>query len=216
MKEIIHQRRRLPNGSSFYTGMAKMEIIIRNAEEFELQKWSNFAYGKNFSSHGAIFQCCFLPLVKCDQCTTGTKPHSHHSSICTLAKKPQLENVEKSHDNIKETASEFVIEMSTGTAPCDKIIESNANLEDDTASHVSYEQQSSHADEETEKEPVKKAKNLKCPILLRLPKTNILRQKLHDIKAYPEAKHLIDERQIIRIENADQQSENELIYFENC
>ena len=56
---MVHQKRRLPNGSLFHTGFARAEAIREKLEEEkQLKEWSEKAILQNFDSNGALFQYC--------------------------------------------------------------------------------------------------------------------------------------------------------------
>ena len=109
----IHQQRRLPDSSLFYTREARITVLINNEnEESLLQNWANNAYDKTFTSSGIFFKCCCIPLIDCLLCAKENLPSAHQQSRCPK-KLPDEQQIRKnSESQNQKLTTDYVMEPS--------------------------------------------------------------------------------------------------------
>ena len=209
MGEIIHQQRRLPNGSLFYTGLARVDVIIENLEEEKrLKEWSKDAFQQSFYCNGAIFQC-YCPAFA----TNLEKASEKQNQQPSPQKKQATEHTtpEKQTESTIETQQEQTDSVTitwTQEVACE--IEAVQPEQDaqEMECHSSSEEDTPENDTQTE--PASKIrKRQKSAHYFDLIKRQIYDEKTM-LRTCPEAQSLIEEQHHIRIEDDDQKCLNEL------
>ena len=219
LSKIVHQKRRLPNGSLFHTGFARAEAIIENfEEEKQLKKWSEKTILQNFDSNGALFQCCcpsFQSIAAKDTQQQRQAPMELQEEVTTALDHGKTAFAK---DPSEKTSPDYVIETLTTENHEDfesaQIQPTASAMEQIVSKEVENVNLDNTIDEETDTEPTCKIRKPEKPVhYFDYISRNVL-DETSMMRTYPEAKSFFEEGHNIRIEAEEQNSVNELISVE--
>ena len=172
-KNIYHSRRSVPGGEYFYTGDAKLEVVVQDAdEEVRLSEWANASFSRLYTWQGADFKGTCLQFLHCPYCRVRHRDVNHHISQCPFQHEASTETKDYETETTKEVQTNSKDACVQTSDSAEEAQQLSCHL---TAQHLEESETSaSTTSDETPQAKHQKTDNSYAPHFIRDPESYVL------------------------------------------